>query len=966
MVVGDAKGKNIYNGMAAGDCNDDGYDELILGGDQRTYYEKNGGGGVIDSVVYGPGEVYVIGGDTPGEPWPAMASSSIIAPGSTLVDHYFRGRDDNDAFGMGVVCGDLDGDDKDEVVVAAPYADGPSGGSLTNSGEIYIFYSNAFLPENVDLYGKPDSAFVDPPGPSSGSVSKYSQVIFGATASAKTGITLLDEIHDDGHHGNYEPVGLAIGDWNGDGFNDLAIGAGHALGGNGAVYIIYGDALSNPSRKLRPGNSLRLYRALGSVLGDQVDVKITGKTDSHLGAGIAFLDADNEGLSVAAGGSGKDDLILGAPYADEVNDALYQYYGEVYIVWGASSAPADSFDAGNTSYVDVTIKGHDLDSQIGGHFAGNHDIDNDFINDIGIGGQDESFVLLGRDRSDWETYVDLSSNLSSNHDLRAMSWSSSPAPSSMTIEFMNLDGNSYGDLVFGGYDNPGYPGDVSGVVHAGQMWVTKGADIWRQGTISANTTWSGVQFVQGDITVQSGKTLTLSPGSHIYMMRTDALRDGADSLKVEFNVEGTLVADGTAANPIVFESVWDPAADDTWGGFYFDNSSGGGTFDNCQIRNAEYAIESYVPLTVTNTVIASCAYAGIIARNTTTVRRCQISEASFGVYVAAGTTTIRDCTIGSSPGTCVHAQGSPTVNIRGSILQYAATGLYASGATVNVDSTTYFYFNGAGIDLYNNTGVTMSVKNSVIGENTGIAVLCDNGSSPLLDTNVIGFNGGGVYCSNSSSPRLQGNSIQACGGYAVTAVSSSNPDLGHTSPTGGQSNGNNNIAHTGGLYVVNSTGNTIYAKNNCWNKNTGTCLPSSSLFTGTVDYTSPICCEFERWTDESMVEPEFSLMTFSLPNGPSTSRKLPPTSLVATVPNPFNPTTTIHYNLSARGHVDIKIYDVSGRLIQELVNGTQVAGAQSVVWNGTDRRGSHVASGVYFVRMVASGKAFTRKMVMLK
>jgi flagellar hook assembly protein FlgD len=90
------------------------------------------------------------------------------------------------------------------------------------------------------------------------------------------------------------------------------------------------------------------------------------------------------------------------------------------------------------------------------------------------------------------------------------------------------------------------------------------------------------------------------------------------------------------------------------------------------------------------------------------------------------------------------------------------------------------------------------------------------------------------------------------------------------------------------------------------------------------------------------------------------------TEIVAVVPNPFNPTTTIQYALASQGKVEINIYDVAGRLVEELANGTEVAGPHSAVWNGTDRRGSPVASGVYFVRMVTNGQLFTKKMVLLK
>ena len=83
-------------------------------------------------------------------------------------------------------------------------------------------------------------------------------------------------------------------------------------------------------------------------------------------------------------------------------------------------------------------------------------------------------------------------------------------------------------------------------------------------------------------------------------------------------------------------------------------------------------------------------------------------------------------------------------------------------------------------------------------------------------------------------------------------------------------------------------------------------------------------------------------------------------------PNPFNPITTISYDLPQGGRVKLAIYDVNGRLVKELVSVTQVAGRYDVVWDGHDDRGQTVASGVYFYRLVAGQFAQTRKMVLLK
>jgi flagellar hook assembly protein FlgD len=90
-------------------------------------------------------------------------------------------------------------------------------------------------------------------------------------------------------------------------------------------------------------------------------------------------------------------------------------------------------------------------------------------------------------------------------------------------------------------------------------------------------------------------------------------------------------------------------------------------------------------------------------------------------------------------------------------------------------------------------------------------------------------------------------------------------------------------------------------------------------------------------------------------------------ALHTNVPNPFNPQTTIHYDVPASGaDVNISIYDVAGRLVRELANEQRAAGRWSVQWNGDDDRSQRVASGVYFYRMRAGSFVDTKKMVLLK
>jgi hypothetical protein len=89
--------------------------------------------------------------------------------------------------------------------------------------------------------------------------------------------------------------------------------------------------------------------------------------------------------------------------------------------------------------------------------------------------------------------------------------------------------------------------------------------------------------------------------------------------------------------------------------------------------------------------------------------------------------------------------------------------------------------------------------------------------------------------------------------------------------------------------------------------------------------------------------------------------------LYPNVPNPFNPTTSIRYDVPAGGGmVTFRIYDVSGKLIQTVLDGSQTAGQRTVTWNGRDSQGRSVASGVYFYRLQAPGYEKTLKMVLVQ
>ncbi|MDH3196955.1 MAG: CHRD domain-containing protein [Candidatus Krumholzibacteria bacterium] len=83
-------------------------------------------------------------------------------------------------------------------------------------------------------------------------------------------------------------------------------------------------------------------------------------------------------------------------------------------------------------------------------------------------------------------------------------------------------------------------------------------------------------------------------------------------------------------------------------------------------------------------------------------------------------------------------------------------------------------------------------------------------------------------------------------------------------------------------------------------------------------------------------------------------------------PNPFNPTTTIRFHVSHTQRVTLRVYEISGALVATLFDGVVEAGPGEVAWDGRDRAGRAVPSGVYFYRLATANEVEVRKMVLLK
>jgi hypothetical protein len=105
----------------------------------------------------------------------------------------------------------------------------------------------------------------------------------------------------------------------------------------------------------------------------------------------------------------------------------------------------------------------------------------------------------------------------------------------------------------------------------------------------------------------------------------------------------------------------------------------------------------------------------------------------------------------------------------------------------------------------------------------------------------------------------------------------------------------------------------------------------------------------------------FGADVIAVPDGVPTS-----TGLAQIYPNPFNPMTTIAFDLARPGMAEVAVYNLQGAVVRTLVRESRPAGRHEVTWDGADDGGRRTASGVYMVRFKAGGTAQMKKLVLVK
>ncbi|MFT5497325.1 MAG: hypothetical protein ACI9TH_002731, partial [Kiritimatiellia bacterium] len=323
-IYGNAAGDAFYGiALEAGDLNDDGYDDLVMSLPRADPLGRTDAG--IAAIYFGNTTSQV-------RDFAALSATApdVLIYGARAGD--YLGRD------HGLLIADLDHDGMEDLVLGVPFGDGPSN-TRTSSGEACLLFGRTVWPAVIDLATEADVN------------------IYGAGSA--DGLTLAGA--------------MGSGDFNGDGWADLALGAPNADGpsnsrsGCGEAYVLLGRD-----------------RASWNATPD-IDLAASGAASMQvIGAGNNDKLCGNRSLVVAdLNNDGRDDLILGAGQADGPANGRANA-GEVYVVTGQSVLPtlADLASGGAASI----IYGADAGDKLGDGMAiATGDVNGDGYPDLVIG-----------------------------------------------------------------------------------------------------------------------------------------------------------------------------------------------------------------------------------------------------------------------------------------------------------------------------------------------------------------------------------------------------------------------------------------------------------------------------------------------------------------------------------------------------------------------------------------------------
>jgi hypothetical protein len=895
-----------YSVSGAGDVNNDGYDDVIVG---APNYNSN------------TGRAYIYYG-----------GSSM----DSTVDVIMTGEGINNCFGLSVSgAGDVNNDGYDDVIVGAYYYN-------SYTGRAYIYYGGSSMDSMADvtMTGEGTNNGFGCSISSAGDVNDdgYDDVIIGAymydsfigRAYIYYGGTSMDSTADvimTGAGGSFGFSVSGAGDVNNDGYDDVVIGEPSYGGSVGRIHFYYGG---NPMNDTADAMivSESYYNCLGYSVSDAGDVNNDGYDDVIVGAyysnsntGRAYICyggnliindtpdvtmtggiGDSFGFSVSGAGDvnndGYDDVIVGARYYNSCTGRAYIYYG------------GSSMD----STADVTMTGEGIDNNLGFSVSNAGDVNNDGYDDVIVGASyydliiGHAYIYYGGSSMDSTANVTMKGEGTNNYFGCSVSGGGD----------VNNDG--YDDVIIGAPNYNSYTGRVYIYYGGNPMDLTADVIMTGEGTNNYfGCSVSGAGDVNNDgyddVIVGAYYSNSSTGRAYIYYggNSMDSIADVMMTGEEINNHFGCSVSGAGDAN--------NDGYDDVIIGAYYSNSSTGRAY----IYYGGNSMDSIADVIMTgegtdNEFGYSVSGAGDVNNdgyNDVIVGAHYYSSCTGRAYIYYGGSSM-DSTVdvimtGEGTDNCFGGSVSDAGDVNNDGYDDVIIG--AEGYSFST-GRAYIYYGGNPMNDTSDVTMTGKVTNNRFGYSvSGAGDVNNDGYDDVIvgayyNNSQIDIYYGGSSMDSTADVTMTGEGINNWFGYSVSGAGDVNND------------GYDDVIVGTVKYPVNGKAN-IYS-----------------------DPGSPVSVK----TTVSLNPGEFELLQ--------------------NYPNPFNPTTTIEFKLEKDGPTKLRIFDILGREVATLVNKQMKAGILHQVQFDASQLPSGIYFSCLETRPTNGGQGggniLTRKLLLIK
>jgi len=523
--------------------------------------------------------------------------------------------------------------------------------------------------------------------------------------------------------------------------------------------------------------------------------------------------------------------------------------------------------------------------------------------------------------------------------------------------WMNKTGHSYvvdmfsGDTVLTGNVGTGAPFTTHLDPGQGKLFKVVPAPQYIHGTVK-HVAWQGKIQADGDVTNPAGWTMKFLPPKMqvVFLANRDTLHTGVNTNKVEFIVKGKVEIRGVPGDTVKFvSSAASPGLEDWYGVRILSAAAGAATDASAKVeygmfKNAYAALDyaNFASDTVKNCLFQNNFMYGIYAKNVNlAILKSSFKDmfAGYGIYLDYANVTV---------------DGNRITNVNFGINAYYSSGAISNDTIITTGSIPMtFGFRAEGATggqplLFQSDSVAgRFLQASVVTcgrvniSSSKIYMIGPPEIEYIIDDQFMVA----ILALGTDSAKVRSSTVRMLGmdnsGIPAILVTGTSPPI----DLGVDTTSRNRIFRAAGSYAVkNITASTVSAKGNWWG---GT--PTSSFFFGPVTYQPYLTSDPPL--PKVLIASENSPVRFSLSQN---------------YPNPFNPNTTIRFSLPQAGKVTLAIYNILGERVKTLVDGERAAGVHQIQWDGTDKNGVSVSSGIYLYKIESFEFREVKRMVFLK